>query len=79
MLNTLLFRNVKHFYKKHFLSRFLFHVIYFNRHFFPLWGAPISAQTLYRPEFAVDIYSFTQGVLCLHQFRRVNNPGKLYL
>jgi len=40
-------------------------------------GAPTSAQTLHRPEFAVDNYSFTQGVLCLHQPRRVNNPGKL--
>ncbi len=29
-------------------------------------GAPILAQTLHRPEFAVVDYSFTRGVLCLH-------------
>ena len=38
-------------------------------------GAPISAQTLHRPEFAVVYYSFTRGILCLHQPRRLNNPG----
>jgi hypothetical protein len=38
-------------------------------------GAPISAQTLHRPEFAVGDYSFTLGVLCLHQPQRLNNPG----
>ena len=40
-------------------------------------GAPISAQTLHRPEFAVDNSSFTQGVLCLRQPRRLNNPGEI--
>jgi hypothetical protein len=44
---------------------------------FFLTGAPISAQTLRCPEFAVDNYSFTQGLLCLHRPRRVYNPGVL--
>jgi len=44
------------------------------RHFLPR-GEPISAQTRHCPEFAVADYSFTQGSLCLHQPRLVNNPG----
>lgn len=43
--------------------------------YLPGVGAPISAQILRRPEFAVVHYSFTQGTLYLHQPRRVNRPG----
>ena len=42
---------------------------------FSLVGTPISAKTLHCPEFAVVDYSFTQGILCFYQHRRVNNPG----
>jgi len=44
---------------------------------FSLSGAPISAKTLHCPEFAVVHYSFTQGILCFHQPRRVHNPVEL--
>ena len=57
-------------YVFHFMSFILIDIFYLS-------GAPISAKTLHCPEFVVVNYSFTQGILCFHQPRRVNNPGSL--
>jgi len=55
-----------------------FHImLYILIGIFNLSGAPISAKTLHCPEFAVVNYSFTQGILCFYQPRRVNHPGSL--
>ncbi|MBN2245621.1 MAG: hypothetical protein JW755_07225, partial [Candidatus Aminicenantes bacterium] len=57
-----------------FFFRMWFIMFILYRHFLPK-GEPISAQTRHCPEFAVADYSLTQGSLCLHQPRLVNNPG----